>query len=212
MEEKRNSFRVPNPGTIKVKYRGQALELVDISLGGAMLNAFDEKMAPEGIIELSIHHFSINLPYTLLRREDNTVLLTFNIGREEDRRQLLSALKTLRANTKASAVTPKPEQQERKPVIERFTRMDTVYAIRLYCLITQFRHEGYVTIKLDYLRLALGVDMLKSCDSYIAMKRIILEPARHEITNKTDLVINFAEVMEDDKVVAVKFTIVSIIP
>lgn len=210
MDEKRGSFRVPNPGTIRARYENHDLGLVDISLSGALVKPGDINLMEHGVINIIIHHFSMQIPYELLKKEGDNLIITFNLDADKDNR-LLSALKNVRSSAE-SAHLAETVRHEDAPKINQFMRMGSLYAIRLYSLLDQYRHAGHEIIKLDYLRLALGLDMLKSYQSYPVLKRKILEPVKHEINEKSDLIIDFTEITENNAVVAVKFTLVPVTP
>lgn len=203
MEERRGYFRVRNPGMIQANYEGKDLNVVDMSLSGAMLKPGDTALMSDGIIEIVINHFSIKIHYDLLRQEGDNVVVTFRM--DEKNESLLSALKNVRM------VAEKHHQTQNwhadHPVIEQISRLDSLYAVRLYSLLHQYVHVGHETVQLDYLRLALGIDNVKAYNTYKQLQDKILVPAINEINKKTGILASFTNIIEDNKVVAVKFTL-----
>ena len=93
MDENRQFFRIKNTGRIVAKIANVPLEIVDISATGALIKKNDQ-VAKQGILELNIHNFSINISYEVLRAEDYTMVLIFN--KEEETNALFPVLKNLR--------------------------------------------------------------------------------------------------------------------
>jgi|GEM_PF-3335958 len=210
MRENRGSFRVDNPGTIKAKYGDQELGLLNISLGGTLLVPGDTHLSDEGVIELIVNHFSMKVPYNVLRKVGDNVIITFNLDDPEN--HLLSVLKNVRLAAESAHQHPEEASPHQGlPKVERFTRLDSVHAIRLYTMAQQFQKVGHANIELDYLRLILGVDMLTTHASYTELRENIIEPAVKEINQKTDLNISYTEIKNDEDVIALRFAIVPVI-
>lgn len=209
MNEHRGYFRIANPGRIRATYQGEELVVLDISLSGALIKRGNVSMQTSGVLELVINHFNMTVPYDWLRDDGDKSILTFRLQGEYN--HLLAALKNIRSHTESQTPIRPVTWHEDWPKIERFTRLDTVYAIRLYLLVHQYRQVGHEIVGLDYLRLALGVDMFEAYRSYPELRQHILEPAIEEINRKTDLIVRLTEICSDDTVAAVKFTMVSIV-
>jgi hypothetical protein len=97
MDERRRFFRIKNNGDILAKLSNATIEIVDISASGARI-IDSPSLDPEGIIEISIHHFLISLHYEKLRSEDTHTIIIFN--NEAETNKLFAALKYLRDERK----------------------------------------------------------------------------------------------------------------
>lgn len=220
MEEKRGFFRIRNPGTIKAKYEKHDLYVIDISPSGAHIVAKDISIEKDGIIEILINHFAMKVNYELLKKHGEDNIVAFRSQREVD--SLLSALKNIRnsmevnpgpsqvdiiklAENISAAHTPVP------PKIENIIKLNSLYSIRLYEVIRQYVAVGDALMTVEDLREILGVAKLKTYKSYSALRRNIIEPAKIEINEKTDLTIIYTEIKEGNKVVAIRFTIMTIL-
>jgi len=93
MDEKRQFFRIRNTGEIHAKAIDE-LEVIDISSSGVLVIKKNSKVPPQGIIELHILNFSINVSYEILRVEKKRMVLVFN--KEDEISKLFLVLKTLR--------------------------------------------------------------------------------------------------------------------
>ena len=222
MEEKRSYFRVKNPGTIKAKYQAKELYVIDISPSGANLDSKGITIMKDGVIELFINHFSIRINYAFLKKEGENTIVIFKM--DDKANQLLRALKHVRSSMESQVkqsieITPLDQLVTRAPYepygdepgLNNYTRLNSLYSIRLYQLLRQLIKSGGGEIALDYLRKVLGVDQLKSYSSYNLLKKNILEPSKKEINEQTDMTVSYAEVRKDDKVTGVQFKILSLL-
>lgn len=221
MEEKRNFFRIKNTGSIKAKYEKHDLYVIDISPSGAHVLAKDLSIKKDGVIDIFINHFAVKINYKLLKKDGEKNIVSFQ--REEEINSLLSALKNIRNSmennpelTHISSLIPETivEFKEKLvvPSMEDFTKLNSIYAIRLYQLAQQYLQAGSGVIELNHLHAALGIKHLKSYASWSTFRRNILEPAKQEINEKTDITLIYTEIKDKRKVVAIKLTIMSIIP
>lgn len=94
MDEKRKYFRIKNKGDIEARYGNLALEVIDISSAGALVIRKNTNLQQDGLIELIIHNLSLPVHYNILRVENDTMTLTFNIHEENERLfQILKQMK-----------------------------------------------------------------------------------------------------------------------
>ncbi|MBL7480845.1 PilZ domain-containing protein [Legionella bononiensis] len=93
MDERRTFFRINNKGEILAKIANLSFEVIDISASGVRLTN-NSLLPKQGVIEISINRFSINISYKILRVEKQTTILNFTNDDEIDR--LFIALKQLR--------------------------------------------------------------------------------------------------------------------
>ncbi|KTD55321.1 PilZ domain-containing protein [Legionella quateirensis] len=93
MDERRTFFRINNNGEILAKIANLSFEVIDISASGVRLTN-NSLLPKQGVIEISIHRFAINISYKILRVEKMTTILNFTNDNEIDR--LFIALKQLR--------------------------------------------------------------------------------------------------------------------
>lgn len=98
MDEKRRFFRLKNNGEIHAKAANASLDVIDISSTGILVIKKNDNIPKKGIIELSIHSFSTDLSYQILRAEEQTMVLIFND--EEEINKLFLVLKNLRNEQK----------------------------------------------------------------------------------------------------------------
>lgn len=96
-------------------------------------------------------------------------------------------------------------------MMEQFTSYDllgvsgfkSIYSIRIYELVTQFKNTGWRQISVDQLRTMLQLE-----DSYTLFanfRKRVLDTACTEITKKSDLDVTWSPVKEGRKIVAVIF-------
>ena len=94
MEEQRQFFRVKNNGAIQARLDDELLHVIDISSTGILIITQKLDFPNQGIIELKIIKWVMNLSYELLRMENNKIVLTFI--KEEEINKLFPVLKKLR--------------------------------------------------------------------------------------------------------------------
>lgn len=221
VEEKRNFFRIKNTGSIKAKYEQHDLYVIDISPSGAHVVAKDLSIKKDGVIDIFINHFAVKINYKVLKKEGENTIVSFQQEREID--SLLLALKNIRNSMESnpelhhiSSLIPETISEFKEklvvPKMENFTQLESLYAIRLYQLALQYLDVGSGIIELNHLHAALGIKHLKSYASWSTFRRNILEPAKQEINEKTDITLIYTEIKDNRKVVAVELTIMSIIP
>lgn len=98
MDEKRQYFRITNNGDILANTSTQALEIIDISASGAILINKNLHMDQQGIINIKIHNFTMQIHYEILRFDKETLVIVFK--QEEEINRLFIALKQLRDERK----------------------------------------------------------------------------------------------------------------
>lgn len=91
--------------------------------------------------------------------------------------------------------------------LENILYLKSSYAIKLYQILVQYKQFGTRTIKINSFVTMLGISGLKAYRVYSAVKKRILEVSKREINEKTDLLIDYSEIKEGRKVVAIKFII-----
>lgn len=93
-------------------------------------------------------------------------------------------------------------------LLENILHLGSAHAIKIYQLLKQviWKGDGRV-IGLDELRSILGVSNTKSYFAYKSIKQRILEVAKREINEKTDLTISYSEIKKGRKVEAIQFKI-----
>jgi len=85
-------------------------------------------------------------------------------------------------------------------------KLKSIYAVRVFELLLQYNSIGLREISLDDLRAYCGI-LEKEYADYFDLKRYVIERAKIEINNKTEYEIDYIEVKESRKVVAIKWTI-----
>lgn len=92
--------------------------------------------------------------------------------------------------------------------LEHVVEMGNDYHIRLYDWIYANRAEGGIRIEIEYIRDRFELDRQPAYARYNNIKRRIIEPAIENINKYTPLVVEYSEIKDGRKVVAIKFTIV----
>ncbi len=85
-------------------------------------------------------------------------------------------------------------------------KLRSIYSIRIFELLKQYEAIGKRTIELSELRLYCGVKP-HQYSQYNAIKLYIIERATNEINSKTEYEIDYSEIKESRKVVAIEWTI-----
>ncbi|KGP62803.1 hypothetical protein EP47_11175 [Legionella norrlandica] len=98
MDERRQYFRIKNHGEIKASLYDTSLEVVEISSKGALIIKKQIDIPTEGIMQLQIHSFTMELSYKVIRMEEEKWVLLFN--NEEQIDKLFTVLKRLRDERK----------------------------------------------------------------------------------------------------------------
>lgn len=93
MDEKRKFFRVKNSGQIQATYNSHAVEIMEVSNSGAVIKKNDY-LPNQGTIKITIHNFSTDIEYHILRVDEEKEILNFKNDDEVD--GLFTALKHLR--------------------------------------------------------------------------------------------------------------------
>lgn len=99
---------------------------------------------------------------------------------------------------------------------ERFTKISigdviglkSVHSIRIYELLKQYESIGERSIELHDLRGCCGIDG-KQYPNFFNFKKKVLETAKLEINNKTDLLVDYKPIKTSRKVTSIYFTIKS---
>jgi hypothetical protein len=94
MDERRHFFRIKNKGEIQITIADEALDVIDISSTGVLVIKKKTDFPQQGMLALKIHNFSMNLHYTILKTEKDTMVLVFNV--ENEINTLFAVLKNLR--------------------------------------------------------------------------------------------------------------------
>jgi plasmid replication initiation protein len=89
--------------------------------------------------------------------------------------------------------------------LHEVAELTSIYAIRLYELIQQYKTTGYITRSIDQLRMIFGLDETEY-KLYGDFKRKVIGQAIKEIYEKTDFSIQITEMKNARKVVALQFT------
>lgn len=91
-----------------------------------------------------------------------------------------------------------------KYLLENIIKCDSIYAMRIYELLKQYQKVGERLIELPELREMLGIGK-KEYALYANFKKRVLEQAHKEINEKTDIRMDYEEIKQGRKVVAIKF-------
>lgn len=93
-----------------------------------------------------------------------------------------------------------------KYLLENITKCDSIYSMRIYELLKQYQKIGERTIKLQELREMLSIKKTEYA-KYSHFKTRVIKQAHKEINEKTDIRMDFEELKQGRKVVAIKFYI-----
>ena len=85
-------------------------------------------------------------------------------------------------------------------------KLKSIYAIRVLELLLQYIKIGFRKITTNELREYCGIEE-NEYKNYFDLKRKVIEKAKNEITNKTEYQIDYTEVKESRKVVAIEWQI-----
>ena len=85
-------------------------------------------------------------------------------------------------------------------------KLKSIHAIRIFELLSQYIQVGMRKMSVDDLRLYCGIEKHEYI-GYGMLKRKVLDTALFEINNKTDYTINYIEIKESRKVIALEWTI-----
>lgn len=89
--------------------------------------------------------------------------------------------------------------------LKQVSSLQSVYSIRLFELLTQFQSLGERTIKLEELRLMLGIDEGRY-PQYSGFKRRVIEPAVSELNAKTNFEVSYKQIRKGRAVVGLEFS------
>ena len=97
-------------------------------------------------------------------------------------------------------------------MIEKFTKVDllsvsklnSIYSVRLYELLMQFKSTGYRVISVEDFRFSM--DCVKAYPRYADLKRKVLMPAVNEINAKSEIDIKLEELKKGRSIVQFMFT------
>jgi plasmid replication initiation protein len=93
-----------------------------------------------------------------------------------------------------------------KTNLKDLMRLKSVYAIRVYELLKQYETVGKRKTSLDELRAYCGIG-IQQYKRFNDFKKDIIEISKREINAKTDIIIDYREVKESRKIVAIEWTI-----
>ena len=93
-----------------------------------------------------------------------------------------------------------------KLTLSDLMQLNSIYSVRFYELLKQYELIGQREISVKDFRTYCGIE---DCEykKYNDFKKNVLERAKKEINEKTDLKIDYAEIKESRKIVAIKWTI-----
>lgn len=89
--------------------------------------------------------------------------------------------------------------------LKNVMELKSSYSIRMYELLKRWQYMGEVVIRLDDLRMMVGAGGKYS--EYHNFKKRVLNPAKKEIAEKTDIMFTYEEIREKRKVAAIRFQI-----
>ena len=89
--------------------------------------------------------------------------------------------------------------------LQKMSKLTSVYAIRLYELMTSFKEIGKREIKLDWLR--MHFDLGDSYSKVAELKRNVIDPSVKQINKHTDLKISYTQTKTGRNVTGFVFTI-----
>lgn len=89
--------------------------------------------------------------------------------------------------------------------------LNSIYTARFYELLKQYESIGKRTIYLQKLRDYCGI-IDQEYKKYNDLKKNVLERAKKEINEKTDIIVDYIEIKESRKIVAIEWTIKKITP
>ena len=85
-------------------------------------------------------------------------------------------------------------------------KLKSIYGIRIFELLLQYNSIGSREISINDLRSYCGI-LAEEYKDYFDLKRKVIEKAKTEINGKTEYLIDYKEIKESRKVVAIKWTI-----
>lgn len=100
----------------------------------------------------------------------------------------------------------KGNKEYTKYLLENIVHLDSIYAIRIYELLKQFKNIGKRTIDIIVLKEMLGIEKTKH-KKYSDFKKYVLLQAEKEINIKTDLRFKYQEEYDGRKITAITFFI-----
>jgi plasmid replication initiation protein len=89
-------------------------------------------------------------------------------------------------------------------LLKQVAQVNSIYAIRIFELLMQFKATGKIVIGLDELRLLLELE--DKYDRFTNMKARVIEPAIRELSTKANIVISWEPVRRKRKVTALRFS------
>jgi plasmid replication initiation protein len=89
-------------------------------------------------------------------------------------------------------------------MLKQIARVSSIYAIRIFELLMQFKTTGVVVIGIDELRLLLELE--DKYDRFTNLKARVIEPAIRELTTKANLIISWEPIRRNRKVTSLRFT------
>lgn len=91
-----------------------------------------------------------------------------------------------------------------KYLLENITKCDSIYSMRVYELLKQYQKIGERVLQLQELREMLGIKKTEYA-KYSHFKTRVIKQAHKEINEKTDIRMDYEELKQGKKVVAIKF-------
>jgi len=88
-------------------------------------------------------------------------------------------------------------------MLRQIARVNSIYAIRIFELLMQFKRTGVVVMGLDEFRLLLELE--GKYDRFSNLKARVIEPAIKELTNKANLEISWEPIRHKRRVTSLRF-------
>jgi len=89
-------------------------------------------------------------------------------------------------------------------MLKRIARVNSIYAIRIFELLMQFKRTGMVVMGLDEFRLLLEIE--DKYDRFANLKARVIDPAIRELTSKANLEISWEPIRHNRRVTSLRFT------
>jgi plasmid replication initiation protein len=89
--------------------------------------------------------------------------------------------------------------------LKQVSSLQSVYSIRLFELLTQFQSLGERTIRVQDLRVMLGIEEDKYA-KFAGLKRRVIDPAVKELNAKTNFAVGYKPIRDGRAIVALEFS------
>jgi len=222
LESKSKEFIVKSNALVEARYRLSLQESQIILWLLTQIRADDEDFKPHKleIVEFAnLTQVNVGNKYSELRKITKRLMqrVLEIYEQQEDRFIQVSWLSSAVYETKKGYVSLEFSPNLKPYLLQlksHFTKIDivdtlklkSVYAIRIFELLLQYTHLGKREIILHDLRAYCGIGE-KEYKDYFDLKRYVIEKAKSEINIKTDYDVDYAEIKESRKVVAIEWII-----